>query len=169
MRSTDRTSTLTKFNVGRVSGAERSLVGWHPRKTWQGGRAEWVCFGVSRPAAYSKTDARTDANTDTHTGSSRRGYLKGAGESVPRRGEGSGTGVAKRKAGLAKRKAQWVHSTLCGCRLESHACRLENPVERTEANGAGEAVDGSRLRVVGCTAKNQRVTALFWSATAANR
>lgn len=76
-------------------------------------------------------------------------YLKGVGESVPQRGEGSSTGFAKRKAGIAKRKPQWVLSTLCGFRLEIHACRLENPVERTEANGAGEAVDGSRLRVVG--------------------
>lgn len=62
-----------------------------------------------------------------------------------------------------------MRSTLYACRLENPDLRLENPVERTEANGAGEAVDGSRLRVVGCTAKNQRVTALFGTATEANR
>lgn len=48
-----------------------------------------------------------------------------------------------------------MHSTLCGCRLGSHDLRLESPVKWTEANGAGEAVDESRLRVVGSTADLQ--------------
>lgn len=91
------------------------------------------------------------------------------GESAPRRGEGSGTGVAKRKAGVAKRKAHWVRSTLCGCRLESPACRLESPVQRTEANGAGEAVDGDRLRGVGFTADLQVFAATLGLTTEANR
>lgn len=55
-------------------------------------------------------------------------------------------GVAKSKAGVAKRRAQWVWNTHCACRLESPDLRLESPTERTEANGAGEVVDGSRLR-----------------------
>ena len=133
-----------------------------------GGRSGSVLM-LAAPAAYSKIDARTDANTDTHTGSISLSHLKGVGESEPRRGEGSGTGVAKSKVGVAKRRAEWVRSTLYACRLENPNLRLENPVERTEANGAGEAVDGSRLRVVGCTAKNQRVTAHFEGTTATNR
>lgn len=78
-------------------------------------------------------------------------------------------GVAKSKAGVAKRRAQWVRSTLCACRLESPDLRLESPTERTEANGAGEAVDGDRLRGVGFTADLQGVTATWGDSTAANR
>lgn len=78
-------------------------------------------------------------------------------------------GVAKSKAGVAKRRAQWVRSTLCACRLESPDLRLESPTERTEANGAGEAVDGDRLRGVGCTTDLQGITATWRDSTAANR
>lgn len=91
------------------------------------------------------------------------------GESVPRRGEGSVTGVAKRKAGVAKRRAQQVRSTYCACRLESPDLRLESPVQRTEANGAGEAVDGNRLRGVGFTADLQTFAASGGDTTEANR
>ena len=42
-------------------------------------------------------------------------------------------------------------------------------MQRTEANGAGEAVDGFSLREVGYAAILQRVTATFWDSTAANR
>lgn len=78
-------------------------------------------------------------------------------------------GVAKSKAGVAKRRAQWVRSTLCACRLESPDLRLESPTERTEANGAGEAVDGHRLRFVGFTADLQTFAATWGVTTEANR
>ena len=42
-------------------------------------------------------------------------------------------------------------------------------MQRTEANGAGEAVDGFSLREVGFTADLEGVTATFRSSTAANR
>lgn len=78
-------------------------------------------------------------------------------------------GVAKRIAWVAKRQVQWVRSTLCTCRLESHAIRLESPTERTEASGAGEAVDGHRLRWVGYTADLQTYAATWRATTEANR
>lgn len=128
-----------------------------------------MCCRGRAPARARAAHARTDANHATRLGCVSLCYLKGVGESVPRRGEGSGTGVAKRKAGVAKRRAQWVRSTLCACRLESPACLLESPVQRTEANGAGEAVDGDMLRVVGFAADLQAITATWWVATEANR
>ena len=42
-------------------------------------------------------------------------------------------------------------------------------MQRTEASGAGEAVDGFSLRGVGFTADLEGVTATFRSSTAANR
>lgn len=42
-------------------------------------------------------------------------------------------------------------------------------MERTEANGVGEAVDGFLLREVGYAAILQSVTATFLDSTAANR
>ena len=134
--------------VGGRSGCSAEVVVYHGRERCTHGRTH---------------------HPDTHTGSISRSKLKGVGESEPRRGEGSGTGLAKRKAWVAKRLVQWVRSTLCTCRLESHGCRLESPVERTEANGAGEVVDGYRLRVVGWTADYQWVTAHWGSTTEANR
>lgn len=62
-----------------------------------------------------------------------------------------------------------MRSTLCTCRLESRDCRLESPVQRTEANGAGEAVAGYWLRDVGCASDLQAVAATFTDTTEANR
>lgn len=42
-------------------------------------------------------------------------------------------------------------------------------MERTEANGAGEAVDGDKLRGVGSTADLQVLTATWGVTTEANR
>lgn len=99
----------------------------HGKRGGVGGRSG--CGAEVTAAAVGESDTRTDGRfTPTHTESISRYYLKGVGESVPRRGEGSGTGLAKRKAWVAKRRVQWVRSTLCTCRLESHGCRLESPV-----------------------------------------
>lgn len=99
----------------------------HGKRGGVGGRSG--CGAEVTAAAVGESDTRTDGRiTPTHTEITSRSYLKGAGESVPRRGEGSGTGLAKRKPWVAKRKAQCVRSTLCGCRLENHGFRLENPV-----------------------------------------
>ena len=54
---------------------------------------------------FKKGHGRT-LHPNTHFGSTSRCKLKRVGVSVPRRGEGSGVGVAKRKVRVAKRQAQ---------------------------------------------------------------
>lgn len=81
-------------------------------------------------SAVGESDARTDGRQARHTYRQHQSkqIKRGGRERTPIGGEGSYTGVAKSKAGVAKRRAQWVHSTLCACRLESPDLRLETPV-----------------------------------------
>ena len=110
--------------------AERSEAmkgGIHGKRGGVGGRSAPVLVSAAMRLALKQGHGRT-LHPDTHFGIISLSKLKGVGVSVPRRGEGSGMGVAKRKVRVAKRRAQWVRSTLCTCRLESRTCRLESPM-----------------------------------------
>lgn len=68
-----------------------------------GGRSAPVLVSAAMRLALKQGHGRT-LHPDTHFGITSRCKLKWVGVSAPRRGEGSGTGLAKRKAWVAKRR-----------------------------------------------------------------
>lgn len=115
--------TLTKFNVECVQEVRRSLIEVASTENVVG-RAGGV--GVS-PRSHKvrarAAHARTDARTTDASGKHQQDYLKGVGESEPRRGEGSGTAVYDWKAPITNRKAKRLRSSGCACRLGRGGCQ----------------------------------------------